>query len=99
MEHLMTTRRVFRARTRANEKCAGREGGLNGKVAYGVRDKPNVSRPRHSSGGGRKVVDEMGKATELGADGWGYEKTVDLFFVVLVVFWRSLASKLVWCND
>jgi len=89
----MTTRRVFRARTRANEKCAGREGGLNGKVAYGVRDKPNVSRPRHSSGGGRKVVDEMGKATELGADGWGYEKTVDLFFVVLVVFWRSKAVE------
>lgn len=89
------TRRVFRARTRANKKRAGRKGGLNGKVAYGVCDEPDVSRPRHSSGGGRKVVDELRNATELGTDGWGYEKTVDLIFVVLIVFWRSLSSKLV----
>lgn len=92
----MTTRRVFRARTRANKKRAGSEGGLNGKVAYSVRNKPDVSRPRHSSGGRRKVVDEMWQATELGADGWGYEKIVNLIFVVFIFFWRSLSSKLVW---
>lgn len=89
----MTTRSAFCARTRANEKCAGGEGGLNGKVAYSVRDKPNISRPRHSSGGGRKIVDEMREATKLGADGWGYGKTENLIFVVLIVFWRSEAVE------
>lgn len=89
----MTTRRVFRARTRANKKCAGSEGGLNGKVAHGVRDKPDVSRPRHSSGGGREVVDEMRQATELGADGWSYEKIVNLIFVVFLFFRRSKAVE------
>lgn len=93
MKHLMTAGRVFRARTRANEKCAGREGGLNGKVTYSVRDKPDVSRPRHSSGGRREIVDEMREATELVADGWGYEKIVDLIFVVLIVFGRSKAVE------
>jgi hypothetical protein len=86
----MPTRRIFCARTRANKKRAGSEGGLNGKVASSVRDKPDVSRPRHSSGGGRKVVDKMWDATEMFADDRGYGKTVNLIFVVLIIFWRSL---------
>jgi len=89
MEYLVLTRGVFCACTRADEQRAGCEGGLDGKVADAVCDEPDVARPRHPSGGGRKIVDEMRDASELGANGRAHDKLVKDIFIVQLR-WRLL---------
>lgn len=84
VEHLVPPRRVFRACARADEQRAGRKRGLDGEVAVAVLDEPDVARSRHAPGGGRKIVDEVRDAAELGAEGRAYGELVDDVFVVVL---------------